>query len=402
VVATIVAFVIPKKYESTVQLMPPDSQSLSSAGILAAGAGSALPSAATGLAGALLSNKPQGAVFVGILQSRTVQDDLINRFDLRKIYWCKRYLDARKILAQRTIITEDKKSGIITISVRDNDPYRARDIANAYVEELDKLVAQLSTSAARREREFLEGRLVKVKQELDSSAHDLAMFSSRNATLGVQDQSKAMLDATARLQGELIATQSQLRGLEAIYAPDNVRVRSLRARAEELQGKLREMSGSNQEDSESDPNADDPYPSLRKLPLLEVKYSDLYRRAKIQETILEILTKQCELAKVEEAREIPTVKVLDPPVVPEKKAYPPRLLIIALGTVTAFSGAALWIIGTVRWRQVGLNDPRKVLVNRILDDMPVSLQVWLHKISWPNQTIRPTFNAETGPRRNDR
>jgi capsule polysaccharide export protein KpsE/RkpR len=370
VVATVVAFVLPKEWESSAQLMPPDSQSLSSAGVLAAITGAAAPSAATGLASSLLGTKTQGAVFVGILQSRTVQDDLIDRFDLRKVYWCKRYRDARKKLAKSTAITEDKKSGIITIAVRDNDPYRARDLALGYVQELDKLVARLSTSAARREREFLEQRLVAVKQELDISARELAQFASRNATIDMQNQGKAMLDAAARLQGELIAAESELRGLEAIYSENNVRVRALRARIGELQDKLRKMSGTGQEVSGADLRADELYPSLRKLPLLAVNYSDLYRRARIQETIFEILTKQYELAKVQEAREIPTVKVLDAPDVPEKKAYPPRLLIMAMGTLLVFVGSGVWVYGTLRWCQLHAEDPLKVLVTRILDDMP--------------------------------
>ena len=342
-VATVVAFVIPKRYESTVQLMPPDPQSMSNAAMIAAMTGSVgLPSGAAGLASTLIGGKSSGATFVSIVRSRTVQDDLIDRFNLRKVYRYKYYVDARKQLTKRTFVDEDKKSGIITIVVTDHSPYRARDLAAAYVDELDKLVAQLSTSSARRERLFLEGRLKAVKQDLDDASRELSQFSSRNATLDVQNQGKVLVEAAANLQAQLIAAESQLRGLEAIYSPNNIRVQSLNARIGELRRQLQKMSGGANETS-ADLSSDQLYPALRKLPLLGVTYYDLYRRTKIQEAVYEILTKQYELAKVQEAKEIPTVKVLDPPDVPEKKSSPPRLLIIVFTGLLTFVFAVAWI-----------------------------------------------------------
>ena len=119
-----------------------------------------------------MSTRTPGGTFIGILASQTAQDDIINRFDLRRVYHCKLYIDARKILTERTTIEEDNKSGIISINVTDRDPNRARDIAKAYVEELDKLVNTLSTSSARRERDFSGGKAKIHQDDLDaSSAH---------------------------------------------------------------------------------------------------------------------------------------------------------------------------------------------------------------------------------------
>src|SRR6185312_14547545 len=120
---------------------------------------------------------------------------------------------------------------------------------------------------------------------------------------------KAMVDAAAALQGQLIAAQAQLSGLQQIYTDNNVRVRAAEAHVEELQKKLNELGGAGtQSDLESNNSL---YPSIRKLPLLGVTYADLYRQTKIQETVYELLTQQYELAKMQEAKEIPTVKVLD-------------------------------------------------------------------------------------------
>jgi hypothetical protein len=107
------------------------------------------------------------------------------------------------------------------------------------------------------------------------------------------------------------------------------------------------------------------YPSIRKLPLLGVTYADLYRRTMIQEAVLETLTKEYELAKVQEAKEIPTVKVLDTPIVPDKKSFPPRLLIIFLGAFVALGMAAVWVFGSELWQETDASDQRKVLAQEV-------------------------------------
>src|SRR4029077_19653737 len=169
---------------------------------------------------------------------------------------------------------------------------------------------------------------------------DFSQFASKNTAIDVKEQGKAMVEAAALLQGQLIAAQSQYEGLREIYTDNNVRVRSVKARIDELQRQLQKLGGKGESaTSVSDLPADSLYPSIRKLPLLGVKYADLYRRTKIQEAVLETLTKEYELAKVQEAKEIPTVKVLDVANVPDKKSFPPRMSIIFLGTALAFAGA---------------------------------------------------------------
>lgn len=364
-VSTAIAFVIPKQYQSIVTLMPPEPQSLSGAAMAATMAGATAPSGPAGLASALFGSKSTGETFVGILQSRTVEDDLINRFNLLRVYRVKRYIDARKKLAARTKVQEDTKSGIITIAVTDNDPNRARDLAGAYVEELNTLVSKLTTSSARRERLFLEDRLRIVKAELNEASQSLSNFSSRNATFDVQNQGPVMLDAASRLQGELIAAQSELCGLEAIYAAGNVRVESARARVEELKRQVQKMGGTDQKPEGDGLGTDQLYPSLRKLPILGARYSDLYRRAKISEATYELLNREYELAKVQEAKEIPSVSVLDEPVVPEYKSFPPRLLIALLGTVLTFVAGSAWIVGKASWHFLDEGDFVKRLVRTV-------------------------------------
>nr|UXE45414.1 hypothetical protein Hi04_10k_c4773_00029 [uncultured bacterium] len=371
-VALALSFLISNRYDSTTRLMPPDSSSSTGLGMTATLLGSVSP-AASGLAGSLLGVKSPGPLLVGVLQSRTVQDDLINRFDLRTVYGSKQYVGARKKLMSSTAISEDSKSGIITITVTDTAPSRARDLAAAYVEELNQLMSQLNTSAARREREFLEERLKKIKQDLDESVLRVSQFSSRNMTFDPQIQGKAMLDATATLQGQLIAAESELSGLEQIYGPENSRVKASTARAGELRSKLRAMSGRISADTRRERGEDgdalrpsDMYPSLEQLPLLGSTYADLARRAKIDEAVYEVLTKQYELAKVQEAKELPTIKVLDAADIPERKSYPPRVLIALLGGFLVFSITASLLLLQHVWSVLEDRSPQKRMIGRVL------------------------------------
>jgi uncharacterized protein involved in exopolysaccharide biosynthesis len=387
VASTLIAFLIPKSYTATAELMPPDQQSTSGIAMmaaLAAKAGGALSGASgggglAGVAGDLLGMKNTGALFIGVLRSETSQDRIIEQFDLKKVYHAKLATDARKILDTRTTILEDRKSGIISIEVTDHNPQRAAAIANAYVDELNSLVASLDTSAAHRERVFLEERLKVVKVNLDDAANALGQFSSKNDTLDIQSEGKAMLEAAGTVAGELIAAQSELEGLRQIYTDNNPRVQSLSARVGALRKQLEKLggqpeSGVNGADSAasrtvvppSEKTGDMPFPTIRNLPLLGAQYADYYRKAKIQETVFELLTEQYELAKVEEAKETPSVKVLDPGRVPEKKSFPPRLLMVFLGTFLAVASTVMWTLGTNRWEEVDPDDPRKVLAREVV------------------------------------
>jgi uncharacterized protein involved in exopolysaccharide biosynthesis len=367
--STIAAFLIPARYESTARLMPPDNQSSSSLAMAAA----AMSGAAGGLGGIasdFLGLKSTSDVFVGILSSRTVQDQLIQRFDLKKLYGDRRMEDARKDLANHTSIFVDRKSQIIAITVTDKSPQRAAAMTQAYVEELNRLVAELSTSSARRERIFLEERLQAVSQDLETAEKNFSQFASKNAAIDVKEQGKAMVEAAATLQGQLIAAESELQGLKPIYTDNNVRVRSVQARIDELKHQLDKMGGKGESMTEvsSQPN-DSLYPSIRKLPLLGVAYADLYRRTKIQEAVLETLTKEYEMAKVQEAKEIPTVKVLDVANVPDKKAFPPRLLIMLLGTFLGSCIGVLFVVGSASWNAIDPQDPGKQFAAKIWVDL---------------------------------
>ncbi len=384
-VSAVVAFVIPKRYDSTTRLMPPDGQSGSGLAMLAAMAGKSGLGMGS-MAGDLLGMRSSGALFVEILRCRTVEDRIVGRFDLRRVYRDRYWVDARKDLGAYTEISEDRKSDVITIRVTDRDPRRAAQIAQAYVDELDHLVAEVSTSSARRERIFIEERLTSVRRELDLASREFSQFASQNATIDITAQGKAMVEAAGRLQGELIAAQSELEGLEQVYTTGNVRVRSLRARVDELSKQLNKLGGTGVavDPVIPGPAAHTPeaaeaasgFPSIRQLPLLGVRWAELYRQTKIEETVYELLTQQYELAKIEEAREIPTVKILDAADVPEKRSSPHRVAIVILGVLLALSGGALWVLSAETWQQIDPLDPRKRLGQELGRRMMISCRQW--------------------------
>ena len=377
---SLLALVIPKRYEATTQLMPPENVSSEAVALLGTlGARGSEPSgiagsiggaALGGVASDLLGMKNTSALFVSILYSRTVTDRLIDQFQLQRVYHAKLIEDARRGLWEHVDISADRKTGVIGITVTDRSPQRAAAMAQAYVSELNRLATEVSTSAARRERVFLEDRLKTVKADLDNASGRFSQFASSNAAIDIPAQGKAMVEAAAWLQGELIFAESQLQGLERIYAPGNVRVQAQRARVAELKKQLEKLGGSDSASESKNDNS--PYPSIRKLPLLGAKYFDLYRETKIQETLYQLLTQQYELAKVEEAKSIPSVKVLDAAVVPTKKSYPPRTLIVVSGTLLCLAVTVSWVFLREWWSGIVPDDPGRELAVEISESLRAS------------------------------
>lgn len=375
--SALIAILIPSRYQSVARLMPPDNQSASGGLAMAAAALSGGGAAAGGLGGMaseLLGMKSTSDLLVGVLNSRTVEDKLIQKFDLRRVYSVRRMEDARKDLALRTDVSVDRKSQIITIGVTDRSPQRAAAMAQAYAEELNRALADVSMSAARRERIFLEGRLQAVTKDLEASEKDFSQFASKNTAIDIKEQGKAMVDAAATLQGQLISARSEVEGLKQLYTDGNVRVRSAQARVSELENQLRKVGGTNDSTTlEAGAQRDSLYPSIRKLPLLGVTFADLYRKTKVQESVFEALTQEYEMAKVQEAKEIPSVKVLDPPNVPERKSFPPRAVITLLGAVLSFSCGIAWIFGHRAWEQTDPANPKKILLQEVFDSLKAGL-----------------------------
>jgi capsule polysaccharide export protein KpsE/RkpR len=380
-VALAIAFLIPKQYKSAARIMPPDQQG-SSAMMLAALASRTGGLGSLGaLAGGLLGGHTTTALFIDLLRSGTVAGHIIDRFDLQTVYGKRYRIDTAKRLTRLTTITDDKKSGVITIEVLDTDPARARNIAQAYLDELNKLVTATSTSAAHRERVFIENRLQSVQGYLEDAQLKLGEFSSRNSTVDIKEQTRAIVDVGARVQGELLVQQASLESLRQVYGDGNIRVHQSEARIATLQHQLKSMAGTSTPLSSSpgegtSENAATPSelsPPLRQLPRLAVPYADLYRRVKVQETVFELLTQQFELARIEEAKDIPVVSVIDAPGIAEKKSFPPRLWIALALTAGSLIVTAVLVLIADAWGITHPDNAFKALVKEISSDVRSSI-----------------------------
>ncbi|WP_433972541.1 GNVR domain-containing protein [Tunturiibacter lichenicola] len=316
-----------------------------------------------GLAGSLLGAKNNGALFIALLHSGTISGHLIDRFDLQRVYH-KKYRDATaKQLARLTKITEDTKSGVITIAVTDEKRERSRDLAQAYLDELNSLVARVNTSSAHRERQFIEQRLATVQTELQRAQLELSCYSSENTTIDIKEQTRASVDAGAKLEGQLIANESELDSLRQIYGNQNVRVRAAQARNSLLRSELQRANGqSGQQSEDVAADATHPYPALRQLPHLAVQWANLYRNVRIHETVFDLLSEEYETARIEEVKSIPTISVIDSPGLPERKSGPHRTLIVLAATLLSFIGGSLFLLMKRSWLSIDQSDARRVLV----------------------------------------
>ena len=373
-VSLVYAFRLPAFYTSATTLMPPDSTSPDFSIISAL---SSNPEARLG--GEALGLYTTGDLFISILQSRNVQDGLIHRFDLARYYKTQLIDDTRKSLAASTKIEADQKSGVISISVTAGDPVLATNMARGYVEELNRVMTDNSTSAARRERIFLEERVKDVKEKLDESAKKLSQFSTKSGAIDVPSQTKSMVDEGLRLQAELIDGRSQLAALRQTYSEDNLRVRALEAHNAELEQQLNKMGGQPQGSGAHADTTKSPYPTADELPALGLTYSDLEREVRVEEGLWEILTKQYEAAKVEEAEELPTVRVLDVAEIPGRKSGPSRRLIVELGALSSLVLAFIVVLVGMIWEAMDPRDEPKRGLTEIVSGA-LNSQRWYWKL----------------------
>jgi uncharacterized protein involved in exopolysaccharide biosynthesis len=382
----LIAFTLPKRYKSSAQIMPPSTPSVGTAmlGLLAGRALGGM-SGLGGLAGSLLGGNNSTALFVDLLRCGTVTGGLIDRFHLQTTYHKRYRVDTAKYLSHNTAITDDKKSGVITITVEDTDPRRARDLAQGYLDELNLLLNRTSTSSAHQERVFIEKRLQKVKADLEQAQQRMSEFSSTHTTIDIKEQTRAMVDAASKLQAQMILEQANLDSLRQTYGDGNVRVRATQARIGVLRNQLAKISGSSaplpigestttSDASNTSSDSNELYPPLRQLPRLAVPYADLYRQVRVQETVFELLTQQDELARIQEAKDVPVVSVIDSPGIPEKKSFPPRLLIAMLLTIVSVGIASALLLAWQRWLQISPRDPRRVLACRIYSTLSATLK----------------------------
>jgi tyrosine-protein kinase Etk/Wzc len=336
ILSVALAFLLPVRYEGQVVLLPPQqSSSLGSAASALMGQMGGLGSLGS-LAGGLGIKSPAD-MYVSFLKSRTVEDAMIQRFNLMSEYKEKRLTDTRKVLEHRTTVVAGSKDGLIRLTIEDGDAKHAAELANGYVEEFRKLSATLAITEAARRRLFFDQQLQQAKDDLATSEEAMRKTQQATGVLQIDSQARSLIESAAVLRAQVVAKEVQIQSMKSYAADDNPDLILAKQQLAALQTQLDQMAGS-QHDTGSDI-------VLSKGRVTEegMQYLNAYRDLKYHETVFELLAKELEIAKLDEAREGEIVQVVDAAIVPDKKSSPHRTLIIIGMTILSFFVAAFWV-----------------------------------------------------------
>ncbi|MBN1102209.1 MAG: lipopolysaccharide biosynthesis protein [Deltaproteobacteria bacterium] len=332
----IVSLLMTNRYTATARILPPQESTPGISGLV-----SQVGGVLGGLAAGLPGSKTTSEVYVGILESRSAADFLIQKFKLKEYYDQKLLDSVYKELASRTKIQVSRKAQIVSVSVEDADPEKAAQMANAYIEALDRINRTVNITEGHRKRVFLEKRLEKVKEDLTKAENDLREFQEKFKLVALEEQAKATIEGAARIKGEIIVAQTELEVLRQFGTERQNEAVMLKSKIEELHRQLAKIESGNPgkdllKEKKGDKAAMEFYIPFDELPILGLQLARLIREAKIQEEVFKLLTSQHELAKIEEAKDVNTIQVLDRAKPPDRKSSPRRAMIVMLSAIIAF------------------------------------------------------------------
>ena len=305
--ATIVSFLLPKTYTATSTILPPQ-QKQSALNSMLGQIG-----AIAGLSGGDLGLRNPDDVFVAMLTSRTIGDNLINRFDLRKAYRVKRYQDAEKKLKQNSEVIATKE-GLISISVTDRDPKRAAEIANAYVQQLYNVNQNLAITEASQRRLFYEQQIKAEQRQLSSAELALTQVQEKSGLLQPEAQARAIIGGIADLRAQVATHEVQLRTMRSYATENNPELQRAETELAGMRSELAKLEHSNAAAG----NGNLAIPA-RQMPEAELEYLRRSREVKYHEALYEFLGKQLEAARIDEGQNAILIQVVDTAVAPERK-----------------------------------------------------------------------------------
>ena len=321
VLAVVYALLQPPIFTAKTVILPPQQGSSMASMLLGQLGGLA------GLAGGAAGIKGPNDLHIGMLKSRTIADVLIKRFDLQTLWEAKTMEATRKALEGSTVIASGK-DGFITIEYSDKDPQFAATIANAYVEELDRLNSTLAVTEASRKRLFFERQLKGSRANLDAAENALKQTQERTGLIQLEKQGGAIIEAVANVRAQIAAKEVELAAMGAFATPQNPDYRQIQQVIVGLRAQLAKL--------EANSAGSDIKVPTGKLPETGLEFLRKTREFKYQETLFELLSKQFEIAKIDEAKDASLIQVVDKALVPEQKSKPKRSLIVILATMMAF------------------------------------------------------------------
>jgi tyrosine-protein kinase Etk/Wzc len=358
-VAALISVLLPNEFTATARILPPQQSQSAASAMLGQLGGLAMVGGAP-----MLGLKSSSDIYVGMLKSRTVLDGLVQRFDLRKVYDEKTVTAARLELVRRSSVTAGK-DGIIALEVKDRDPQRAADLTNGYVDELYKLKQTLAITEASQRRLFFEKQLMLAKNNL--AAAEVALKQTQQATglVRLDDQGRAIIENVARLRAQISAKEVQLSAMRTFATADNPDYLRVQEEVAELQGQLARAQKNKSADNGI-------FVPTGKIAESGLEYVRKLREVKYHETMFELMAKQLELARVDEARDGSVLQVIDGAVRPEEKSGPRRVAIVVLSGILAFF-AALLIAFALEALERSRQNPGE---RRRLDQLLGYLHIW--------------------------
>ena len=318
-ITSVFTLFMPNIYTAKTMIVPNDNDSGSMSAMMAQLGGLA------SLAGGEIGSKTTSDLYVTMLKSETIMDPMIDKFKLMDLYKAKLRSNVYLSLGSITEVSLGKKDGVITIAVSEKDPKLAADLANEYVDQLGKMIASLSMAGAGSNRMFLEKRISEARTDLTKAEDDLKNFQSKNKSVSVTDQAQATIAAVAQMRAQLAVKEVELGTLQRQFTDASQEVKTVKAAIFNLRGQISALEGKG--------GASSSIPSVGSLPQLEQEYLRLMRELKIQETVLEMLTKQYEMAKLSEVKDTSSIQVLQKAKVPERKSQPRRSKIVIMTAI---------------------------------------------------------------------
>lgn len=331
------ALLLRPNFTSTALILPPQQQSSSASallgqlGILAGVTGGEEASSALGL-------KSPGDLYVGILASETIEDGIISKFNLKSHYKTRTMVEARKALESHTDLTSEK-DGLISIAVTDHDSHLASDIANAYISELYDMNSHLAITEAAQRRIFFENEVAQEKKQLNAAEDNLAAMQRKTGVIQLTGQTAILIETIAQLRAKIQASQVDLQAMQTFATSENPDIQRLKEQISTMQAQLVKLENGQQQTNPGNITV----PAGR-IPEDIVEYSRKYRDVQYHEELYELLSRQYEAARIDEAKAAPVIQVVDYATPSDKRSGPKRSLILLGSVFLGFTGSCFWVL----------------------------------------------------------
>jgi uncharacterized protein involved in exopolysaccharide biosynthesis len=325
--SVVVSLLLPNRYTATVTIMPPQQHSSMDAALASQFANLGGMAA---LAGSSLGMKNPNDMLVGLMKSRTIEDAVVQHFGLMQEYKAHYLSEARKDLEEHATLDGNGKDGLIHISIEDRDPDRAAELANGYLNQFRDLSDHLAITEASQRRLFFERQLEDAKNNLTKAEVAMMQTEQKTGLIQLDSQARALIESAASLRAQIAAKEVQIKSLQTFATDQNAELVQAQQEMDSLKAELAKLGGS---ESNKDMSLILP---RGKVPEASLEYIRKLRDVRYDETIFDILARQFELAKLDEAKQGALIQVVDLAIPPDRRSFPHRAIIVIVSTLLGF------------------------------------------------------------------